>query len=80
MQPTVVLRSTVSPLPSTPPPTSGSSRWSAGHLGRSVAMSGCSETTDPAELCRTGIAAGTCAGFLGGFISTRMLRQSRNIG
>lgn len=27
-----------------------------------------------------GIAAGTCAGFLGGFISTRMLRQSRNIG
>ncbi|GAA5863715.1 hypothetical protein JCM3774_001224 [Rhodotorula dairenensis] len=27
-----------------------------------------------------GVAAGTCAGFLGGFISTRLLRQSRNIG
>ncbi|GAA5985997.1 hypothetical protein JCM10908_006365 [Rhodotorula pacifica] len=27
-----------------------------------------------------GVAAGTCAGFLGGFISTRLLRQSRNAG
>ncbi|GAA6010587.1 hypothetical protein JCM10207_007751 [Rhodosporidiobolus poonsookiae] len=27
-----------------------------------------------------GVAAGTCAGFLGGFISTKMLRQSRNLG
>ncbi|GAA5945414.1 hypothetical protein JCM10213_005971 [Rhodosporidiobolus nylandii] len=27
-----------------------------------------------------GVAAGTCAGFLGGFISSKMLRQSRNLG
>ncbi|POY72276.1 hypothetical protein BMF94_4578 [Rhodotorula taiwanensis] len=27
-----------------------------------------------------GVAAGTCAGFLGGFISSRLLRQSRNVG
>ncbi|GAA5856931.1 hypothetical protein JCM8547_008471 [Rhodosporidiobolus lusitaniae] len=27
-----------------------------------------------------GVAAGTCAGFLGGFISTKLLRQSRNLG
>ncbi|GAA5912733.1 hypothetical protein JCM6882_005775 [Rhodosporidiobolus microsporus] len=27
-----------------------------------------------------GVAAGTCAGFLGGFISTKMLSQTRNLG
>ncbi|GAA5934462.1 hypothetical protein JCM1841_004291 [Sporobolomyces salmonicolor] len=27
-----------------------------------------------------GVAAGTCAGFLGGFLSTKMFKQSRNVG
>ncbi|GAA5823061.1 hypothetical protein JCM11251_007471 [Rhodosporidiobolus azoricus] len=27
-----------------------------------------------------GVAAGTCAGFLGGFISTKLLKQTRNVG
>ncbi|GAA5906351.1 hypothetical protein JCM5296_003177 [Sporobolomyces johnsonii] len=27
-----------------------------------------------------GVAAGTCAGFLGGFLSTKLFKQSRNVG